>query len=55
MEKSDSDLADLQWNGGDSIIIVRNCTAWIAFARVRNYKPLSYNLIISLAVEGVPL
>jgi len=32
LEISDSDLADLQWNGGDSVIIVRNCTVSIAYA-----------------------
>jgi hypothetical protein len=32
LDISNSNLADLQWNGGDSVIIVRNCTASIAFA-----------------------
>lgn len=32
LEISDSNLADLQWNGGDSVIIARNCTMSIATA-----------------------
>lgn len=32
LEISDSELADLQWNGGDSVVTARNCSLEIAYA-----------------------
>jgi hypothetical protein len=33
LEVEDSDLADVQWNGSNSTVIVRDCTASIAYAK----------------------
>ncbi len=47
VEIDDSDLADLQWNGGNSSITVRNSSAFIAFSK----ENVTYRIIDSV-IEG---
>lgn len=46
VDVSDSYLADVQWNSADSIMIVRNCTAYMAFAK-ENVTYVFYDSVIN--------